>query len=252
MRTVLTLIGIVLVVFSCSKERDDDFSFEYRIIRTQYCHDPRSNTSLSRDSFIYYYDNQDRLLKTEVCWSKDIIENKYVEYAGDKIKTSYGEFILNKENRIIRFNYNLNKVQTFEYKNNHLDHMTDGQSEEVFYFYNNDDLISDSTIFYASSIESYIHVNNYSSHDSLASDIMVNYYGLHEYPKLNTKLIKEIRTSVYDRFNGNIIRKNVNQLRYTYNYSLSDTLIIEDINTIDVLHNEVFEVTKNIYKIERQ
>lgn len=249
----LLFITIAILIVGCKKDDNNSLHFDFKIIRSIYSYDPRFDSiPRFRDSLIYYYDKNRKLLQVDKCYSKDDISVQKVEYSGNVIKTYYCDFILNSNNQIIEQNYRYSDSKIyFAYSDNFLTCLQtvtqDAISEEEFYFYVSNNIVIDSTVIYNSAFEKSITVNNSIFCDTFSSDYLINYFGLYEYPIKNKNLVREIHSKYYSINNNNIIESS--GLKYIFDYILTDGEIVQKEKFINVNNNEIIEISINKYRI---
>ncbi len=173
------------MVISCEKN-DDEFVYSYKITKVN-----RTPSDYLSDSTIFFYDNQDKLLKIVYCASEYSSIESYPLYQGDRIELNGKQYVLNSHNRIDSLRYDFENATCYTYENDYIIHeyLTRNNSvvEEHFRSYNDGKILKDSGIYNANNISVY----NYTCTDTLTPDFMVYYAGFKEYPLQSKYLIRE-------------------------------------------------------------
>lgn len=226
-------ICLIFIVFSCEND-DDVFNYSYKITKVN-----RTPSNFLMDSSIFYYDSQDKLLKTVDCSSENSCAESYPIYEGDRIGLHGKQYVLNNHQRIESLINDIDNVVYYEYENDYITHefLTRNNSviEEHFYFYSDGIILKDSTIHK----KQYITVYHHLCTDTLTPDFMIHYTGFKEYPQKSEYLIRESTAP----------EAGIKDIR---SYAISENELTVSIVTIDMFHQDTIGLVTTKYSYEER
>lgn len=225
-------IFLILIVISCDKQ-DDEFVYSYKITKVN-----RTPSNYIQDSIIYYYDNQDRLLKLAECRSGYSNLDSYPHYNGDRIELNGKQYVLDSNHRVDSLIHDIDAFDCYSYENNYLVHESSTTNNSVvaehFYTYSEGALLKDSGIYN----EQYITVYHHTCTDTLAPHYMIHPTGLKEYPPMSKYLIRESTAP----------EAGIKDIR---SYVIGENELTVFVKTIDTFHNDTVDLpsTKYYYQV---
>lgn len=224
-------IFLILFIISCEKH-DDEFAYSYKITTVT-----RTPSNYFQDSIIYYYDNQDRLLKLAECRPGYSNLDSYPRYNGDKIKLNGKQYILNSNHRVDSLIHDIDAFDCYSYENDYLVHESSTTNNSVvsehFYTYSEGALVKDSGIYN----EQYIRVYHHTCTDTLTPHFMIHPTGLKEYPPMSKYLIRESIASA-------------DGIKDTRSYVIGENELTVFRKTIDTFHNDTVDLSSTKYYYE--
>lgn len=227
MKYILSIV-IIFVLISCEKE-DEEFIYSYKITKVN-----RTPSNFVLDSIIFYYDNQDKLLKIANYDSESSYQAMYPLYEGDAIKLGSKQYLLNDQNRIDSLIYDIDNTVCYTYENDYIVHefLTRNNTvvEEHFRSYSEGEILKDSAIYNAKNITVYHHMCT----DTPAPDFMVHYTGFKEYPQYSKYLI------------GESIAPEAG-IKDICSYEIFENELTVHRKTIDMFHNDTVDMPSTKY-----
>lgn len=215
------------MLFSCEKN-ESPFNYGYKITYVTYY-----SPNYMSDSTIFYYDTEDRLIRTDDCKFGFTGNPNYPEYQTNYISLHGHKYFLNQDDNINSIVYSYGGESIYEYEHGRIVYESTAGSEQ-FFTYQDGVLLQDSIVH----DNKYITVYNYSRTDILTPDFVVHYTGFKEFPKRSTYLIQE----------GIAEEHGIKVYHY---YDVSEYKLIDTVKTIDTFYNDTFdiEIRKFYYEV---
>jgi hypothetical protein len=205
--------GILVVMFfvftSCQPNKDEVMStYHHKIhLDRQFC------DTFGNGYFDYYYDAQNKLLRTE--WAlngNNTPDSEDIQYSGNTILVQSNTYLLDTQNHVIKITRS-NTERSYEYEGNLRIKETyngeGGNDYVIFSKYHNDRLVSDSTIY-----TNFTAVTKYFLTDILRPDYMIDdMWGITEF-KPRSKYLE--RLTVERNYYNGVAGSSVDSVFYTY------------------------------------
>lgn len=219
-----------LLLFSCSEE-GPEFEYDFRIARTIY-----RNNSWS-DSSVFYYDKSMRLLREDRCYGVNACARHTIYYNDNSISNSSVVYQLDEEQRIVSRENGEDRT-TFFYDDERISHAQrdfHDEHEKRYFFYEQDQLVSDSTVVLLpgqSSERVTVYQHEYS--DLVRPEYMIHGSGLFEFPQQSVNLLSSSTAHALG-------------LRTEFEYEFTENSLIQHARSIDLFNDQEFFNTTRIY-----
>lgn len=208
-KTAGIIVVMAFVFTSCEQNKDEVMlTYHHKIhLDRQFC------DSFGNGYFDYYYDAQNKLLRTE--WAStgnNTPDSEDIQYSGNTILIQSNTYLLDAQNQVVKITRS-NAERSYEYEGNlRVKETYNGEGDNdyvMFSKYNDDRLVSDSIIF-----ANVTTVTTYFLTDILRPDYMIeDAWGITEL-KPRSKYLE--RLTVERNYYNGVAGPQVNSVFYTY------------------------------------
>jgi hypothetical protein len=230
------VITLLLALIACQKVTPE-FTYAYKISVSS------SIDNIDGDRKIYYYDSDSTLLRVDTYYFHGLDNSEYyVDYKDNAIYNWDGNYTLGSNGRITSVAQS-NTVTVLEYEAEKITCKRKSAGtqviEEIFYEYQNGNLIMDSTVIFSNPVNPAITVYRYEYADTLASKLMIDPSGLNQLPRKSKNLVKQARSAEHG-------------ILYKYSYEITEDELVQRSVLFDEFHNQQLETIITRYRLDTE
>ena len=236
MKNNLLILILFSALISCTKENEDpEFEYDHSVARSYYLDD------VLHDSIIFYYDTDNKLLKSDKYYYGISLSEFFVTYSDNTIITRDGLYYLDGEQKVFK---RTNLANTTEYSysegllTKEISSFNTRVTEERFYFYEDLNLVTDSMVHYHNNDEnSYITVYHSIYTDTLVPAFIPDWTGLYEIPGKSMYLPRQKESFEHS-------------IKYIFRYEILENELTEYAEFWDTNYDTLNEVWKTKYVLK--